>query len=309
VAYFSEKTIRSPGLPILYRREDTTGISCRISPLRGVRAINPSPSPLLHQDAVPDCPFCRETIFTRTDPFPDGTWITRGESVTFPNLYPFADRHTVTVITQAHMVEQFTKTQLSDAIISSAESLGDHRGYPSINWNFLPSAGASLLHPHLQGIADSFPTSLCRLYLDAHARSPFGDYWKYIQNAEEGGPRHLFGDELFWYANPVPIGECEVRGIFPFRKLTDLPSYAETLAEDLKRIIRLFRRSGSDAFNMGIFFEKNGSGGEDMSAFCSLIARINPNPDSISDSAFMERIHREPIVMTIPEDIRDTYLI
>ncbi|WP_343221852.1 galactose-1-phosphate uridylyltransferase [Methanocalculus chunghsingensis] len=308
MAYFSQNVIRSKGSMILYRREDATGISCRISPVRGIRAINPVSASLLYQDEVPDCPFCRSRIFTRTEPFCDGDWITRGESVTFPNLYPFADRHTVTVITRAHMVEGFTRNQLSDALIASASSLEHYPGYPSINWNFLPSAGASLLHPHLQGVADSFPTSLCRFYLDASARSPSGDYWKMIREAEEGGPRHLFGDEIFWYANPVPIGECEIRGLLPFRELSDLPPHADELADGILSIIRLFRSFGSVAFNMGILCGKNRSDGDGMHAFCTLIARINPNPDSISDSAFMERIHREPIVMTIPEEIKGVSL-
>ncbi|MCP1714236.1 galactose-1-phosphate uridylyltransferase [Methanocalculus alkaliphilus] len=306
--YFSEDVIRSNGATILYRREDATGISCRISPVRGVRDINPASSLLQYRDEVLDCPFCRSRIFSRTEPFDDGDWITRGESVTFPNLYPFADRHTVTVITRAHMVESFTREQISDALIASASSLESYLGYPSINWNFLPSAGASLLHPHLQGVADAFPTSLCRLYLTASKNSPSGNYWRTIRETEEGGPRHLFGDEILWYANPVPIGECEIRGLLPFREVSDLPHYADEIADGILRIIRLFHSFGSVAFNMGILFGKNGGVHDGMHAFCTLIARINPNPDSISDSAFMERIHREPVVMTLPEEIRTASL-
>jgi galactose-1-phosphate uridylyltransferase len=203
------------------------------------------------------------------------------------------------------MVHHFSEAQLSDALTTSAESLLDYSGYPSINWNFLPSAGASLLHPHLQGIADKRPTTLCRLYLDASEKTVSGNYWEFVLSEETDGPRHLFGDEIFWYANPVPIGECEVRGILPIREIQDLSSYSDTLARNLIKIIELYRSLGSYAFNMGIFFQKTGaSAGCGMQAFCSLIARINPNPASISDSAFMERIHREPVVMTLPETIR-----
>lgn len=224
--------------------------------------------------------------------------------MTFPNLYPFADRHTVTVITEAHMVESFTSDQLSDALIGSAQSLQDYPGYPSIHWNFLPSAGASLLHPHLQGIADRKPASLCKLYLEASARTASGDYWEIVVDEEAGGPRHLFGEEIFWYANPVPIGECEIRGILPIRRIDEFFSLTESLGRDIARIISLYRSFGSYAFNMGIFFQKTCTSGFDgMCAFCTMIARINPNSGSISDSAFMERICREPVVMTLPEDI------
>ena len=38
-----------------------------------------------------------------------------------------------------------------------------------------------------------------------------------------------------------------------------------------------------------------------------MISRINPNPSSTSDSAFMERLHLEPVVMTLPEDLGKFY--
>lgn len=203
------------------------------------------------------------------------------------------------------MVESFTPGQISDALIGSARSLLDYPGYPSIHWNFLPSAGASLLHPHLQGIAGRHPVNLCADYLLASAQSASGDYWELVREEESGGPRHLFGEEIFWYANPVPIGECEIRGILPIRTIPDLFSLAGTLGNDIRRIIDIYHAFGSYAFNMGIFFQKTGSpGNEGMCAFCTMIARINPNSESISDSAFMERICREPVVMTLPEDIR-----
>ena len=59
---------------------------------------------------------------------------------------------------------------------------------------------------------------------------------------------------------------------------------------------------GTDAFNMSLFFDKSGSD-HGFRAFCSMISRINPNPSSTGDSAFMERLHLEPVIMTLPEDI------
>ncbi|RQD83799.1 MAG: galactose-1-phosphate uridylyltransferase [Methanocalculus sp. MSAO_Arc2] len=303
---YQKVEIQSSHSRIEYRTECATGLSCRISPLRGIRGINPASFSPVYQYESENCPFCRSYIFSSTEPFSDGKWITRGESLTFPNLYPFADRHTVTVITEAHMVDQFSASHIRDAIIGSAESLKDYPGFPSIHWNFLPSAGASLMHPHLQGIADHLPTALCALYLKASEETANRDYWDYLVEEETGGPRHLFGEEIFWYANPVPIGECEIRGILPVRTMPEIISYADVLAQGLITIIKLYRSLGSYAFNMGIFFKKTGSAANDgMHAFCSLIARINPNPDAISDSAFMERICREPVVMTLPEKIRD----
>jgi hypothetical protein len=53
---------------------------------------------------------------------------------------------------------------------------------------------------------------------------------------------------------------------------------------------------------MSLFFDsrktENGFRG-----FCSVISRINPNLSSTSDSAFMERIHQEPVILTLPEEL------
>jgi hypothetical protein len=62
-------------------------------------------------------------------------------------MFPFAEWHTVTVITRDHTVPAFTKQQIMDALQAQAESLLLSAGYPSINWNYLPSAGASIVHP------------------------------------------------------------------------------------------------------------------------------------------------------------------
>ena len=100
-------------------------------------------------------------VLTATPTFPDGSRIQFGESVTFPNLYPFGEGHVVTVITKDHFVEMFSRQQIVDALHGQMKALVPAGGYASINWNFLPSAGASLLHPHMQGLADSRPSGDC----------------------------------------------------------------------------------------------------------------------------------------------------
>ena len=76
----------------------------------------------------------------------------------------------------------------------------------------------------------------------------------------------------------------------------------------LKEFSKCCRSTGNwvrYAFNMAIVFGRETT--EDFSAFCSLISRINPNPLSTSDSAFMERLHNEPIILTLPEDLGRYY--
>ena len=247
---------------------------------------------------------------TETPVFEDGNRIISGESVTFPNMYPFSENHAVSVITREHNVSQFTVQQIADALRGQVEYLSRCQpGYASINWNYLPSAGASLAHPHMQVISDRWPTAIvgqylcgCSNYLDLHGRSYFSDLRKQVC----GSDLHMFGDETLWYANPVPLGEKEVRGLLPVSTPDEMEPYIESLSRGMLEVIRFYQSLGSCAFNASIFFDMAG-GSSGFQAFCSMIARINPNPDCISDSAFMERLHQEPVILTLPESLAGMY--
>lgn len=288
------------------RRERYTGFRCRISPERVKRQINQD-VPLATGSSA--CPFCPDKVLSATPVFSDGSRITRGESVTFPNLFPFGEWHTVTVITRDHAVPEFSSRQIADALSAQTEALRRFDGFASINWNYLPSAGASLTHPHMQALSDLRPSFLAEQYMHATHRYRTrhrASYWQAVREQERESDRFLFGDEIFWHAHAVPLGEREVRGILPVSSVTELESYTGQLASDMRKVIALFRKLGTHAFNMAIFFDKNGNKRE-FSAFCSFISRINPNPASTSDSAFMERLHLQPVILTLPEDLGRYY--
>jgi UDPglucose--hexose-1-phosphate uridylyltransferase len=303
---FTVQELRLGNSVLQYREEQLTGLRCRISPDRTKRGLD---VPYSYSPDRVGCPFCPDQVFLVTPEFPGGGRIRLGESITFPNLYPFASHHTVTVITSEHVVDFFTKKQLSEAFLSQVSSLSKAGGYPSINWNYLPSAGASLAHPHLQGIADKQPSVLAGKYMDNGKRyqERYGRcYWDAWREHEEGSERYLFGDEICWTAHAVPLGEREVRGVLPVATLEDCEPYLDALVEGILSVISLYRDLGTHAFNLSVFFEKGGSD-QGFRAFCSIISRINPNSRSLADSAFMERLHLEPVILTLPEDLGAWY--
>ena len=289
-----------------YREERFTGLRCRISPDRLNRHIDQE---LYIPANPPGCPFCRDNIFLVTPVFPDGNRIIRGESVTFPNLFPFGEGHVVTVITREHSVESFTRQQINDALSGQMEALQQGDGYASINWNYLPSAGASMVHPHMQGLSEARPSPIVERYLitgKQYQREYNKNYWEAVKDEEKISDRYLFGDEIPWSAHAVPLGEREIRGILPVSSIHELGNYIDLLAKGILEILALYRKLGTHAFNMAIFFDKAGEK-NGFSAFCSIISRINPNQFSISDSAFMERLHLEPVILTLPEDLGKYY--
>jgi len=303
---FTERVVETGKGRLHFRRETLTGLSCRISSERIKRGIDRSCSIEFSPDG---CPFCGENLTLDTPVFADGRRILIGESVTFPNLYPFAEWHTVTVISRDHTVSTFSTEQLVDAFTGQLESLRSHVGYASINWNFLPSAGASLAHPHLQGLVDSEPSPLAARYLagsERYRRAHGRGYCEDLRKAERDAGRILMDGEIFWYAHPVPLGEKEIRGILPVPHLSQLDPFLEDLAGGLLDVIAFYEMLGTHAFNFSLFFDREGCD-HGFSAFCSIIARINPNQLSMSDSSFMERLHLEPVILTMPEDLARMY--
>jgi UDPglucose--hexose-1-phosphate uridylyltransferase len=289
-----------------YRSEHFTGLRCRISPDRLKRQIDQS---LSVSPNTGSCPFCPDIVMTATPTFSDGNRIIRGESITFPNLFPFGENHVVTVITREHAATVFSQQQIVDALISQVEALRRTQGYTSINWNFLPSAGASLVHPHMQGLSGLQPSRIVEIYREAgerYFRRVGRNYWDAVREQERASDRYLFGEEIFWTAHAVPVGEREVRGILPISTIDEMENYADLLAQGILEILSLYRELGTYAFNMAVFFDKSGTD-HGFKAFCSMISRINPNPSSMSDTAFMERLHFEPVIMTLPEDLGKFY--
>jgi UDPglucose--hexose-1-phosphate uridylyltransferase len=303
---FSVEAVRTLNGTIEYRKDRVTGLSCRINAERIKRGIDQTPTLRYTAD---DCPFCPERVENVTPTFPDGNRIIHGESVTFPNLFPFASWHTVSVITRAHMVDHFTPSQIMDALRGQVESLSMREGFVSINWNFLPSAGASIAHPHLQGLVDVHPPERVRRIREGaqkYQQHTGRDYWKDLVEEERESNRYLFGDAITWLAHAVPVGEKEILGILPCVTLQDFRGLCAEFTEGILTLIDLYRAMGTHAFNMSLFFapsvKKIG-----FCAFCSLIARINPNPASLSDTSFMERLHLEPLILTSPEDLAAFY--
>jgi len=303
---FTVRELRLENSVLQYREEKLTGLRCRISPDRTKRGLD---LPFTYISDKNGCPFCPDHVLSETPTFPAGDRIYVGESITFPNLYPFASYHTVTVITADHVVDSFTRKQLVDAFSAQVNSLSRAGGYPSINWNYLPSAGASLAHPHLQGIADEQPPAIVSLYMDngVQYRGRHGRcYWDSWREHEEASERYLFGDEICWTAHAVPLGEREIRGILPVATLDGFQNYLDTFVDGILSVISLYRDLGTHAFNLSLFFDKCGVD-HGFRAFCSIISRINPNTRSLADSAFMERLHLEPVILTLPEDLATWY--
>ena len=152
------------------RRDDLTGHRSRILPYRRKYPEVVIPPEML-EASKKVCPFCAEQISSSTPKLlpeiaSEGR-IRRGRAWLFPNAFPYARYNWVIVFGEEHFLypDQFSVEMLRDGFLAAQEGIqriGKSQPefqYSSINWNYLPSSGAGLFHPHIQILVEDVPTA------------------------------------------------------------------------------------------------------------------------------------------------------
>lgn len=217
------------------------------------------------------CPFCRPQVTSQTprlDPrlVPEGRLV-QGESVLFPNLYPYGRYSAVSLIDDEHYVEIGTASlpSYTDSFINCGNYLRRVGGYDpqavymAITQNHLPSAGGSLLHPHLQINADEIPPNYHR-FLQNRADRFFrltGHclFSNYLLHEKTDGSRYIGRTGHWeWMAAFAPEGFYEIWGILPgVSSLTKLRHGDwQHLAIGLLNTQRYYRSLGRNGYNLGL---------------------------------------------------------
>ena len=162
------------------RTSPVTGRTCRIAYSRvneketGTEVLPPPPPDAADTGG---CPFCLPQVHSRTprihpDLASEGR-LRRGASLLFPNLFPYGSYSAVSLFDNRHFVEIGTASLQSytDSFVNCSCYLqrvlqhDPQATYQAITQNHLPSAGGSLVHPHLQINADRACTNHHRFLL------------------------------------------------------------------------------------------------------------------------------------------------
>ncbi|MCG6895117.1 MAG: galactose-1-phosphate uridylyltransferase [Desulfobacteraceae bacterium] len=295
--------LRGPGgekleRPVEIRTHPITGRSCRITFSRkeekesGTETLPPPPP---EASASADCPFCPGRLAESTpclDPRLDaGDRLRRGRSVLFPNLFPYASHSAVSLFDERHF------TEIGTAPLSSyLDSLANCRHYlqlvkrmdpeavfMAITQNHLPSAGGSLLHPHLQVHADTVAANHHRFYTgaaDAYHRNTgrllFSDY---MEHERSDGSRWIgTSGDWGWMAAFAPEGFYEIWGILPGRfSLTDVSdAELEQLARGILSAQRFFRSLCRNGYNLGILSSESSASRLELRAVLTVRSNYAP---------------------------------
>jgi galactose-1-phosphate uridylyltransferase len=309
---------------IEFRRDPLTGRWSRIN-IERARRPKQTPSVVtalreLAEKARDTCPFCPERVETSTPTFTLLPYrrLHRGDCWVFPNLYPFSKHHAVTVFTPQHYkpLGTITPEEFKAGINASIEYLNTLKTidraacYPVLAWNHLPPAGASIIHPHFQILADERPPSIVSQEIEASEKyaESGGCFWEeLLVSEEERGERFVkSGNSVSWITSFSPIGNREVMAIFKGKSSLDGlgPYEVEEFVEGLASLLKYYSESGLESLNM-LFY--SGPLGDDISRYFYLHARIiaRPSPSTlyVNDDGFLEKLCAEPVIDMTPEDL------
>ena len=302
------------------RRDPLTGRSGRVAHFAGFQLEPPDLSQVVERSRA-NCPFCPERLLQVTPLLPrsiaaEGR-IHRGEATVFPNLSPY-DRHSVVVtLTQEHFVaaDQFTETQLADGVLAAIEYFrslpkvgrGNHA---VVTWNYMPPAGATQVHPHLQAFSTNRPGSLLQEEVRRsrrYWRRLHSPYWAELVAVERAAGQRFIaqGPHTAWLTAFVSRSVVsDLLTLFPdVAYLENLPASAvREFATGLKAALAAFHQEGVRAFNLALY----AAPAQERTPHFWLHARVSPriyfNPTiEGSDATAWQHLLDEPFMVRSPE--------
>jgi len=264
------------------------------------------------------CPFCSPTIDKVIPRFPQDRVregiVTFENFYVFPNLFPRTEFEAVVTSPEIHYLSlgQFTRELLYNSLTAAFEcirrvhSLSKDLAYPVVGTNYLPPAGASLIHFHQQIAMQHAPFKRIKDLIERSTRYAAvenGSLWQDFMTVN--GERQIKqAGRIYWYVPFAPTGFCEVRAIADVSNFLQFEAEdIQNLAAGLSNVLRYYHHRGLDSFNCTIYsgsLEK----ADEFRAGLSVVARPNAQPNYSSiDSWFMPLMLGETVVPQRPEDL------
>jgi len=311
-------TFKEGGRSCEIRKDPLTGRNCRILhfPIKEI------PKPDINDILVKEngfCPFCPDNIEKITPKFKSSLFpkerYRSGEAVCFPNAFPYDENGSVTVMTEKHFVpiSEFTEKIISDSISCCAEFLSDVRItqpeaiYQSINWNYLPLAGSSIIHPHLQITASSSPTNYYNDVLrimEIHNKEFTSDLFQDLIDEERKLDERIISesDMFAWMVSFAPAGIFEILAVSKkYFEPSDLKGIIlDEIVDGILKTINFIDKKNLYSYNMSLFFltDKNG-----FKPHLRICPRTSIPPLDTCEINYMKMLHNEPMSTVEPETV------
>jgi UDPglucose--hexose-1-phosphate uridylyltransferase len=314
-------------VPFEIRFDPLTGQTGRVFDL----PYHPEPpdlSQLVQRSREIFCPFCPNALEKSTPLFPkelvgDGR-IKVGKALLIPNLLPFDKYAGISILSPQHYIsmKDLTPEEINDAFsatllfVKRVAEVDPAVNFFSINWNYMPPAGSSLVHPHLQVSCGEVPTNQMRMQIEASStyfETHGTNFWQDFMVAEKEAEERYIGEmnSTFWVMSYVPVSYLpDVCCIFSTHYSLARLEEGELIsfAEGLSRILRYFSLGNIASFNMSLFAIREGEHFRINARICPrLLTRAIGN----SDQTYFQVIHKEPYTLRPPESechkVRDVF--
>jgi len=309
------------GIDFEIRFDPLTNMTGRIVSMDTMKHDPPDLDALVKKSIQMGCPFCKEAIDTKTARFPPGLIsegrIQRGKAIVIPNIVPLDIYAAVCLFSDDHFIplEGFAPELVRNALLACQDffrrvvAADPETTYFSINWNYMPPAGSSLIHPHLQPIAGDTPTNAHRELVRAsheYINHHLTHYWRdLVEKEEELGERYIGRTgNVVWMVPFVPTG------LYPdtmavFWQCSDLVEIEEQdvhdFARGLVKVLQLYHSLGIYSFNLSLF---SGALGDcSLWVHSRITPRSLPHPIGNSDITYFGMLHKESLSIMKPEEL------
>ncbi|HHW38792.1 MAG TPA: hypothetical protein GXX18_16435 [Bacillales bacterium] len=277
---------------------------------------------LAEQTGGAKCPFCLENLYRMTPVFPkeisqEGR-VTEGEAVAFPNLFPYSKHNAVVTFSGQHYVKlaEFTVEMIKNAFMAAQTytqnviAADPKAQYASINWNYLPPSGGSILHPHIQVILSESATNTQALISEkakAYVEENGQEYFTSLYEAEKELGERWIGEvgNVAWMHAYAPKSHNDFVAIFTqSRSIFDITEQDwVNFATSIKAIFAALSEQGFASFNLHLNASIDLESKQPV--HIRLIPRITMGVLNTSDINSFQALHQEPLSLKIPEEVAD----
>ncbi len=309
-------------IPSQVRLDPLTGRSSRICHFMKLKWEKPDLEKLAAQSRA-NCPFCPGRVEAITPCFPaeilpEGR-LKRNDMILFPNLAPYDSIGAVATMADTHLTPMtaFSAGRMADAFDLALEFFRrlEAAGHPEsvyhlVNWNYMPPAGSSVIHPHLQIFATSSAPNLLRQELEAarHFRAEHKrNFWEELIELEAARGQRYLGKigKTHWMTAYAPMGVAgDVIAVVEDAACTlDLNSERlMDLGRGLQRVMRAYDRMGIYSFNMNFF---SGTRNDDYYRFHLVFSPRTFFNQTLgtTDIGALRNLYNETLCMAFPEEI------
>jgi galactose-1-phosphate uridylyltransferase len=184
----------------------------------------------------------------------------------------------------------------------------------TINANYLPPAGASVVHPHLQILGSPQPGTHHRLLLEASREYYLKNgtcYWLDLADAERADGARSIAEvgKSHWLTAFSPVGVNEVNAIWTEREhfLQWTEDDVKAMAEGLSGMLRAYHDLGCSTFNFSCFSGALGASSPEFRCVLRLINRQNLMPHHRTDDYYFQKLLRNEIILRRPEALAEQF--